>query len=754
MQKSQLVIKIFAATVILFSTASACGSPASLAVPATSTQAGSQVPTRPAASTPTASLTATPIPGILLPTRGVVGPFEARGSRTGYFEGQILREFHNQDPVVGTTVAQEIALQLDAMRSMGINTIQISLSAADAQPGPFVPPACTINPDLGPLWPQPSELELANLKDLFDLIYSKGLHVTLNLSNTHMEDQPNSKIWLDSILEVVKDHPALELVLFGGDIHTRDNNLDGVADECGGRAEATLWEGPDSPVVAYLKWAFIYAHSIGIPYRKLSAEAILGSYISVAEAENFHMTDGHFWNPEEVLKGIFDDLSIPDDQRTYAISFYEQHKCAVAHGIPCEDENPQQWALETITRLFDVIGRNNGARVMAVETGYLTPEVTDWNTELALESLVWIYQNYGIEGCNFWLWTNSDNGGDLDPARTPPVKQRGLAFNYNPVKDVLQQLYTRGESEALDLTPDAIPPVFASVNITPTVVKNGDTVEISARLGETHLFVWVEMHALDSDKTSQVVLLDQGDGTYTRQVPLSLWNIQKNGVKNLKVTAMDFWSNTTTTSLEVELNNPDVVLDAAPPNDNFSGSVLDPAKWRSDLAGNATIRQDGRVIISTDSREPFSAGNVLPAWEFPGDFDVQVDFQIGEGWANPVEGHLDGAVFGVSIDGQRYWITRLMSGGGETLFSMNSIDNNSGEMVSPALAGKYRLIRQGPRLYILFDVGAGWQRITSSTVPAGPAQVYFGNGSIDASQAFTTYFDNFQINAGLTTYKP
>jgi hypothetical protein len=707
--------------------------------------------------TPTATIlppTATPIPGVLLPIRGVIGPFEARGSPAGYFEGQILHEFHDQDPVVGTTVAQEISLQLDAMRSMGINSLQITLSAANAEPGAFVPPDCTINPDLGPLWPQPTELELANLKDLFDLIYSKGIQVTLNLSNTHMEDQPDSQIWLNSILEVVKDHPALELVLFGGDIHTRDNNSDGIADECGGRAEATLWEGPDSPVVSYLKWAIDYAHSLGIPYRKLSAEAILGSYISVAEAENYHMTDGHFWNPEAVLKGIFDDLGIPDDQRTYAISFYEQHKCAVAHGIPCEDESPQQWAIETITRLFDVIGRNNGARVIAVETGYLTPQVTDWNTELALESLVWIYQNYGIEGCNFWLWTNSDNGGDLDPARTPPVKQRGLEFTYNPVKDILQALYTRGQTDDLNLTPDTIPPVFTSVSTTPTILKNGGSLEISAGLGETHLFVWVEMSALDSDKTSQVVLMDQGDGTYTRQVDLSLWNMEQNGVKRLKVTAMDFWSNITTTSVDVELDNPAPVLDAVPPDDNFTGSVLDLGKWKSDLAGNAILAQDGRVIISTDSQEKYSAGNVFPTWEFPGDFDVQVDFQIGEGWANPVEGHLDGAVFGVTIDGQRYWITRLMSGGGETLFSMNSIDNISGEMATAAEAGKYRLIRRSTRLFILFDVGAGWQRIISKTVPSDPAQIFFGNGSIFASHAFTTYFDNFHINSGLTTYKP
>ncbi len=738
-------------TVLLISVTSGCAPQRLAPIPAATLPA----PTTTSIVVPSTP-TQPPVPRVFLPVRGVIGPFERLGSGTGYFEGQILHEFNNIDPVNGTTVTQEISLQLDAMRSMGINTIQITLSAADAQPGgAFVPPDCPVNPDLGPLFPQPTETELTNLKALFDLIHSKGIQIVLNLSNTHMEDQPKSETWLRSILEVVKDHPALQLVLFGGDIHIHHYDSPGVSDFCGGRAEPDLYEGPGVGSVQYLKWALPLANSMGIPWRKLSAEAILGCYACVAQAPNQFMTDGHYWDPEAVLKGIFDDLGIPNDQRTYAISFYEQHKCnGTLPGLTCEDVPPHQWALETMTHFFDVIGRDNGARVVAVETGYLTPLVTDWNTELALESLVWIYQAYGIEGCNFWIWTYADNGSDLDPASSPAIKRRGLEFDYNPIKDVLQQLYTQGQTDDLNLTPDAIPPVFASVSTTPTKVKNGDTLEITASLGETHLFVWAEMSVLDSDKTTQVVLLDQGDGTYTRQVPLSVWNVEQNGVKTLKVTAMDFWSNSVTTSVQVELKNPAPALDAVPPDDDFTGNVLDPGKWRTDLAGGATVSQDGRLIISTGNQEKYSAGTVFATWDFPGDFDAQVDFEIGEGYRNPAEGHLEGADFVATIDGQRYGVTRLMSGGRDTVFVMNSSDTTSGEMVTSALAGKYRLIRTGTKLLILFDVGAGWQRIFTKTVPSSPAQIYIGNGSIFSSLAFTTYFDNFKINSGFTTYKP
>jgi hypothetical protein len=63
-------------------------------------------------------------------------------------------------------------------------------------------------------------------------------------------------------------------------------------------------------------------------------------------------------------------------------------------------------------------------------------------------------------------------------------------------------------------------------------------------------------------------------------------------------------------------------------------------------------------------------------------------------------------------------------------------------------------VRTGTNLVLLYDSGAGWRELDNVAVPAGPAQVYVGNGSVNAAQAFTAYFDNFQINSGLTTYRP
>jgi hypothetical protein len=71
-----------------------------------------------------------------------------------------------------------------------------------------------------------------------------------------------------------------------------------------------------------------------------------------------------------------------------------------------------------------------------------------------------------------------------------------------------------------------------------------------------------------------------------------------------------------------------------------------------------------------------------------------------------------------------------------------------------ALAGRYRLTKAGTTLTVFYDIGKGWEELQSTTVPASPAQVIIGIDNVNVPQAFTTYFDNFYINSGLTTYRP
>ena len=383
-----------------------------------------------------------------IPIRGIYVQFERRGWASGYWSGDLIHQWNDFDSVVGHTVAEEAALQLDAMKTMGVNTIAFELRAADSSyvPDGFTPAnGCNIPPSLGLRWPQPTSTELTNLQAFFDLVHSKEMRVLLRLVNTHMEEQPptNSQTWLGSILQVVKDHPAFELVSFEGNTHLLDTDGDGTPDACGGPAEPPLYLGPTAAPAQYVKWAIGYGRSLGIPTLKLTAEAIIGDFFTDSQPPaGPTATDSHLWSPIVVLKAIFDDLGIPANQRTYAVSFYEHRKCDTARTLPCVDTDPHSWADQTLQSLFATIGTGNGARVVAVEMGVLPPISSLWPAERALASLVSLFKKYGVDGGAYWRWVAFDNAEDANPDYADAVKRRGVDFIYNPVQQEI--LHMRG----------------------------------------------------------------------------------------------------------------------------------------------------------------------------------------------------------------------------------------------------------------------------------------------------------------------
>lgn len=392
--------------------------------------------------TPTATPATPPLGRYRLPVRGLYVQIERRGVSSTYWSGQVIKEFNDFDPVVGTTVAKEAELQLDAMRAMGINAITWELRNTDSVylPIPYAPPECNLGPGLGLLWPQPTATELANLPAFLDLVQSKGMRVFLRLVNTHMDEEPrtNSETWLRSVLQVIKDHPAIDLILFEGNTRLLDSDGDGVQESCGIPAEPPLWMGPGTVYAQYVRWAIDFARGMGIPARKLSAEAIVGDFFTESRTSTRNATDGHFWPPIVTLKMIFDDLGIPNNQRAYAISFYEHRKCITARWLQCVEEDAHLWAEETLIQVLNTIGAGNGARVVAPEMGYMAPTDRWWSTEQAVESLVFLMEKYGVEGGAFWRWTSFFDEEDKDPTLADPVKRRGVEFTFNRVqKEIL-----------------------------------------------------------------------------------------------------------------------------------------------------------------------------------------------------------------------------------------------------------------------------------------------------------------------------
>jgi hypothetical protein len=316
----------------------------------------------------------------------------------------------------------------------------------------------------------------------------------------------------------------------------------------------------------------------------------------------------------------------------------------------------------------------------------------------------------------------------------------------------------------------------------PATAKNGDTLEIRVSAGEKGLSVTVDASPLDSMKREPIALMEEAGEIYTGTLTISLANAAANGGKTLKVKARDRAGKVGTTTIQIVLDNPAVTRDAAPPEENFDGTDVD-SKWDGYTQDGGGVHQiEGRLVAFTGDKYPQSQGMIRSRWKFVGDFDVQVDFEIGEGWSQPEAGVLYGATLGAIIEDRFYTLSRMSmspaEGSAEDVFMtpqrpISALSRQSpaeggakdvfmtymnwGEVIginrqipTQATSGKLRLIRAGTSLATFYDVGAGWEEGGIMTVPASPARVYLGNLSFHAYHAFTSYFDNFIINSGLT----
>lgn len=356
-------------------------------------------------------------------------------------------------------------------------------------------------------------------------------------------------------------------------------------------------------------------------------------------------------------------------------------------------------------------------------------------------------------------WTTSGEG-TTDSSAALTFRGFGGDYQLKITTADGRTLYTRAhvteqQNNQVKLTVDTTPPAFRSAAVSSQVVRNGDQIVITADLGEPGLAVTADLSQLDSTSKEPVKLALQPDGLYSGTALIHVINTFSNGHKTITYTAQDEGKNTTTKSIGVELRNPPPMLDEVPPDDNFSGSGLDMKKWSPGTSGGGNISQNDRLILSTSDQQVTSTATIYATWQFSGDFDVQVDFQIGPGWSNQEERkHVDGALFGVKVSGNCVNLARGQSGGQDLLVVWNCLGYEEGKIFSSVLSGTMRIQRIGTFLIYSVDQGAGWQELAVAESSSGPAQISIGIGSYDASQAFTTYFDNFKINSGLTNYLP
>jgi hypothetical protein len=349
-----------------------------------------------------------PIGRYLVQARGLRVYFENRDLTWGWNSGELVRRL-----ATDAALRAEVDLQLDRMQRLGVNEIAFELRSVgdvdDNQP----PPDCRLSSQLGAHWPDPLPGEVNGLRTLLAIADQHRMRLVLHLTNTHHEAAwALQERWLGPLLGAVKDAPALDYVTFDGDVSLLGNG------NCGGQSEAALWNGHSSPTGRFVAAAIRYGIDLGISPRKLTAEAII--------------TVPLHWEPVDTMQRIFDELGVPDAERTYALSLYEQ------------EPDPHRRADAALARAYQIIGKrpgdSAGARVTLGEFGNQSPIPRSWSSSRAVESVGILMQRYRIEGGNYWLWAEMNTRYEAQQL-AEGVKRRGRAFAYNPVAREIRDLY-------------------------------------------------------------------------------------------------------------------------------------------------------------------------------------------------------------------------------------------------------------------------------------------------------------------------
>jgi hypothetical protein len=192
--------------------------------------------------------------------------------------------------------------------------------------------------------------------------------------------------------------------------------------------------------------------------------------------------------------------------------------------------------------------------------------------------------------------------------------------------------------------------------------------------------------------------------------------------------------------------------------DTFDGSTLDASKWIINNWPEGEISVNDKVVAYVSGSVESCAARLETTWKSAVDFDASVDFNIGDGWANPLIAHLDGAYLGMALEGDSYsnWIqiTRIsqpdddhigvdLSRPGDSKLAYIHIENNN-----EATSGNFRITRTGQQFDFFYNIGSGEMLAYSWIAPqeVSRVKIYFGANSIGSSQEFTTYFDNFRLD--------
>ena len=133
---------------------------------------------------------------------------------------------------------------------------------------------------------------------------------------------------------------------------------------------------------------------------------------------------------------------------------------------------------------------------------------------------------------------------------------------------------------------------------------------------------------------------------------------------------------------------------------------------------------------------------------FPGDFDVQIDWNVQSGpSSNNWDAALAARIVDGANDGWNYRISRLYSIGQNIRYSHYTPSQHINSISNSSATGKFRMTRSGNHFRAYHDIGAGWvSSYNKFTDSSGTVEIHLYLTTGESNPAATFDFDNLIKN--------
>lgn len=197
-------------------------------------------------------------------------------------------------------------------------------------------------------------------------------------------------------------------------------------------------------------------------------------------------------------------------------------------------------------------------------------------------------------------------------------------------------------------------------------------------------------------------------------------------------------------------------------SDSFQEATLDSCRWWIYPTNSGSQQMNNGLVLTSNSAQPYSDALVYSQYYAPGDFDVQVDYQLDSSWNAPMvpsgsNPTYVGAQFSAYMDGQSILaLSRLRTQNSNQLELYGTPEGQTVYAAIPStdMSGSLRISRTANLMQFMAFTSGAWTVIGSWTGTVRPVVFGLGSANVNTLNAVTTTFQNFAVNSGQTNFEP